>query len=148
MNKREKYDRLVQKLSEIWVSETVFWEADNSIIHEVSSNKIQRFQKIAKEATEQSWWYSQAKISISKDIFDDIKGYEYVYIADYHWVHIDDLKDIWWSILFIVWPEGGFSKSEMIKFEEAKVGKILLWDTVLRTETAAILWWRLLKNMK
>lgn len=145
MNKREKYDRVVQKLWEIWIDEIIFWRAERSIIHELSDNKIQRYNKIAKEAVEQSWWSMQPNIQNIKNIYNC--KYDNIYIADYDWVNINKLSKLEWSILFIVWPEWWLTQNEIQKFTEIKAWKIVLWNTVLRTETAAVVWWRWLKNI-
>lgn len=147
MNKREKYDRVVQKLWEIWIDEIIFWRSERSIIHDLSQNKIQRYQKILKEAAEQSRWISQANIYIVNNIHKHLQKYSHIYIADYDWVKISSLENLKWNILLIIWPEGWLTWWEITKFENANCNKVILWRSVLRTETAAIIWWRWLKNL-
>ncbi|MDR0282368.1 MAG: RsmE family RNA methyltransferase [Candidatus Peribacteria bacterium] len=62
-NKREKAELIVQKLSEIGVSEIVFRPAERSVITQWNEKKADRLQKIAKEAVEQSRGVSIPKIS-------------------------------------------------------------------------------------
>lgn len=147
MNKREKYDRVIQKLWEIWVDEIIFRHADRSTIHEISENKIQRYRKISKEATEQSRWKVQSNIYTIKDIYTHSQKYKHIYIADYKWCELSSLWNLDKNILFIVWPEWGLTESEIAKFEKVWVKKVVLWENILRTETAAIIWWWWLKNL-
>ena len=53
-NKREKVELIIQKLSEIGVDEIFFRPAERSVITQRNEKKVDRLQKIAKEAVEQS----------------------------------------------------------------------------------------------
>jgi 16S rRNA U1498 N3-methylase RsmE len=46
----------------------------------------------------------------------------------------------------LIWPEGGLTFRDYQTFEWTKYDIYGLGETVLRTETASIIWWRLLKN--
>lgn len=145
MNKREKYERVVQKLWEIWVDKIIFRKAERSVIHELSQNKIDRFLKIAKEATEQSWWWKIPDISITKNIFDEISKFDNIYIADYDGEKPSNFSNH--KNIYIVWPEWWLTKNEIEKFEKSWAKKTLLWNSILRTETAAIIWARAFTNI-
>lgn len=146
LNKREKYDRVVQKLSEIWIEEIIFRRAERSIIHELSQNKIERYSKISQEATEQSRWRKTPDIYIVKNIYDHTKNYNNIYIADYNWQKWKDIKIIDNKNIYIIWPEWWLTQNEIDKFVEMWAKKMLLWDNILRSETAAIIWAWLLHN--
>jgi 16S rRNA U1498 N3-methylase RsmE len=46
----------------------------------------------------------------------------------------------------LIWPEGGLTARDYQTFEWTKYDIYGLGETVLRTETAAIIWGRVLKN--
>ena len=53
-NKWEKAELIVQKLSEIGIDKIIFWPSERSVIKQRNNKKEERFQKIIKEAVEQS----------------------------------------------------------------------------------------------
>jgi 16S rRNA (uracil1498-N3)-methyltransferase len=53
-NKWDKAEIIVQKLTEIGINHIVFWPSERSVIKETNKNKIERLEKISKEALEQS----------------------------------------------------------------------------------------------
>jgi hypothetical protein len=50
-------------------------------------------------------------------------------------------------ILWVIWPEWWLTQNDYNEFPNWYVVKSL-WDSVLRMETAAIVWWWLIKNNK
>lgn len=54
-NKHEKLELIVQKLTEIGVTDVVFFPAQRSVLKELSANKQSRVEQIVCEAVEQSW---------------------------------------------------------------------------------------------
>lgn len=142
-NKRDKMETIVQKLSEIWIKNIFFRPSERSIIRERNEKKLDRINKIAKEAIEQSRWRELPKITFEKDISKIIE-WKKVIVFD---KSEHDFKSIWTTknALWIIWPEWGLTENDYKKFWE-KIKTVSLGDTVLRTETASIIAARYLKN--
>lgn len=142
-NKRDKMETIVQKLSEIWIKYIYFRPSERSIIRERNNKKLERINKIAKEAIEQSRWRQLPKITFEKDISKIIEWKEIVVFDKSE----HDFKNIWTikNALWIIWPEWGLTENDYKKFWE-KIKTVSLGDTVLRTETASIIAARYLKN--
>jgi 16S rRNA (uracil1498-N3)-methyltransferase len=142
-NKRDKMETIVQKLSEIWIKNIFFRPSERSIIRERNEKKLDRLNKIAKEAIEQSRWRQLPKITFEKDISKIIEWKEIVVFDKSE----HDFKNIWTikNALWIIWPEWGLTENDYKKFWE-KIKTVSLGDTVLRTETASIIAARYLKN--
>ena len=142
-NKRDKMETIVQKLSEIWIKNIFFRPSERSIIKERNEKKLDRLNKIAKEAIEQSRWRQLPKITFEKDI-SKIIGWKEIVIFD---KSESNFTSIWTvkNTLWIIWPEWGLTENDYKKFWE-KIKTVSLGDTVLRTETASIIAARYLKN--
>ncbi len=151
-NKFDKCELIVQKLAEIWVSKIVFWVAERSQIRELSEQKLERLEKIAVEAVEQSRGWQIPRLSFEKNFSSDgFKKTDFfcVFDAGEKSVNPFDLWKILWDSEKIVWvvgPEGGLSPKdyELFGWKERVVS---LGGTILRMETAAIVGWRLLRNL-
>jgi 16S rRNA (uracil1498-N3)-methyltransferase len=72
-NKREKAEMIVQKLTEIGVSEIIFRPSERSIIREWNDKKAIRLEKIMKEALEQSRGRRLPKITFCLNIENYLK---------------------------------------------------------------------------
>ena len=142
-NKRDKMETIVQKLSEIWIKNIFFRPSERSIIRERNEKKLDRLNKIAKEAIEQSRWRQLPKITFEKDISKIIEWKEVIVFDNSE----SNFKNIWTikNALWIIWPEWGLTENDYKKFWE-KIKTVSLGDTVLRTETASIIAARYLKN--
>ena len=142
-NKRDKMETIVQKLSEIWIKNIFFRPSERSIIRERNEKKLDRLNKIAKEAIEQSRWRQLPKITFEKDISKIIEWKEVIVFDKSE----SNFKNIWTikNALWIIWPEWGLTENDYKKFWE-KIKTVSLGDTVLRTETASIIAARYLKN--
>lgn len=142
-NKRDKMEMIVQKLSEIGIKNIYFWPSDRSIIRQRNEKKLERINKIAKEAIEQSRWRQLPKIAFEKDISKIIEWKEVIVFDKSEY----NIKSIWATknILWIIWPEWWLTENDYKKFGE-KIKTVSLGDTVLRTETASIIAARYLKN--
>jgi len=137
-NKWKKAELIVQKLTEIWIQHIIFWIAERSEIRVSNTNKMERLLTISKEATEQSWWRKCPKIWFTDNI-KEILVNKNIIIFD----KTNDKQEK--TLIFDVWiigPEGGLTEKDYNIIGEATTVKSL-WDTVLRTETAAIVggWW-------
>ncbi len=145
-NKREKAELIVQKLTEIWIQNIIFRPSQRSIIKVRSQQKADRIQKITKEALEQSRWYSIPKISYSEN-FPKLDWDLVIFDKNADPISSGKLtlaENIYW----LIWPEWWLWEQDYEKFKSLKYKIVELGSSVLRMETAAIVWWRLLKNQK
>lgn len=148
-NKFEKLELIVQKCTEIGVQHLVFFPAKHSVVKEISVSKMERLEKISLEAVEQSRWRNKIEMTFVENIFS-LCEWKKIFVA-----HQDGIKtpyEFWsmnsdlWSII-LVGPEGWRHSDEEKIFENMWVEKISLWENILRTETAAIVSWRMMKNI-
>lgn len=140
----EKLELAIQKATEIGVEEIILIQAQRSIAKlnlDKIENKLLRYQAIAKEAAEQS---HQAKIPTieriykSTDLPQDLSQQIYfgcLQADPYHFSTVS-LMD---SATLLIGPEGGWSESEEIYFKEKHFIPFRFSNTVLRSETAAII---------
>jgi 16S rRNA (uracil1498-N3)-methyltransferase len=142
-NKRDKMELICQKASEIGIGKILIRISKRSVIQDLSENKISRINLICVEAAEQSHNRSVPQIQTVKKINDIPKGYLAYQDGAFHsefQKNNEDLNNI------IVGPEGGFEPTELKYFQENDYPSIKLGESILRTESAAIIgaWW--LKN--
>lgn len=143
--KEQKMDYILQKSCELGVSEIIPINTSRSIVKvdKNDSKKIVRWEKILKEASEQSKRNFIPKIGTILDIKELIKlPFNHKFLCSVNEksktiktvlsnVSISD------TIIFVIGPEGGFSENE----EELLISNgyipISLGNNVLRTETAS-----------
>lgn len=147
-NKRDKMETIVQKLSEIWIKHIYFRPSERSIIREWNEKKLERINKIAKEAVEQSRWRFLPEIKFEKDV---AKIIEWKNIIIFDKCESQVTKNLNFTkskqaILWIVWPEWWLTDNDYKIFWDNK-RTVSLWDTVLRTETASIIAAWTIKNI-
>lgn len=149
-NKRDKAELIVQKLSEIWINEIVLWTSERSVIRKINQSKFDRLLKISREAVEQSRWWELPKITFCEK-FPSLNIDTSLVIFDIERKNNLQMntsrKDSNSSVFGVIWPEWGLTESDYINFGD-KYYMFCLWENVLRTETAAVIWWRLIKNYK
>lgn len=140
--KHKKMDLIIQKCTELGASDIIPVVSERSIS---KSDKLERWQRIAKEAAEQSGRPTIPKIH-SLTTFNDVL----LLISNY------DLALIPWeleeqtstktilradqprSIIVLIGPEGGFTKKEVETAIQAGFKSISLGKNILRTETASL----------
>lgn len=141
----QKFDIILQKLTELGVTRIIPIRTSRSIIKIDSSKeikKIDRWQKICKEASEQS---HRCKVPIVEEIktIDDLlkDNSELKLVCSLN----ENTKNIGYyldknikSILFTIGPEGGFSKEEEDKLLNNSFKSVTLGKRVLRVETATM----------
>lgn len=141
-NKQEKIEYIIQKWTEIWISNFYFFKSERSQKFNLTKNKEDRFKKIIIEAVEQSNRNIIPDIifldSLNLDYFSDYENFFFHTDKDNSFL-LKDLKINYnsWVNLFI-WPEWGFTDSEEKNFWLNNFRKIYLWNRILRTETAWI----------
>jgi len=136
-NKIDKIEEIIQKWTEIGTNEFIFFKAERSQDLKISENKIQRLNKIIKEACEQSGRNIIPELNFLSKLDLDKISWENLYF------HTDEkkskfLKDLDFKsndINIFVWPEWGFTENEIKKFEDSWFQKIYLWNNILRTQT-------------
>ena len=143
-NKREKAELIVQKLAEIWIQNIIFRPSQRSVIKVRNHQKGERIQKIAKEATEQSRWYSIPQISFSETL-PQLSGDLIVFDKTPDSILSRKLTPSE-NIIWLIWPEWWLWEQDYQKLKSSKYKIVELWNSVLRMETAAIIGWWLLKN--
>lgn len=147
--KGDKIEYAIQKLTELGMYKFSPWIADRSIVkidEKNVSKKIKRWQKIAKEAAEQSKRMLipqiQKPMSFQK-LSEELEKYDCIYLAseiDYQEAkQIAKNTNLYHNILLIIGPEGGFSSRELNFLTKKKNIEIIsLGKRILRAETAAI----------
>jgi 16S rRNA (uracil1498-N3)-methyltransferase len=149
--KQEKFELVLQKAVEIGVSEIVPFASLRSIV-KIEKNdqekKLVRWNKIAKEASEQSKRITIPKINEVKKIDEicnidaDIKllAYEKESFQGskklFELLNHDDLANKY--ICIVIGAEGGFDEKEVVKLNQAGFINVSLGKRILRSETAAI----------
>lgn len=142
----QKMDYILQKAVELGVYEILPYKAVNSVIKEnnKSDKKIQRWQRIVKEASEQSKRNIIPKVQEMIDLNELIKKeYDLKLLCSVNCL-TKNIKKVLReyekcdTIIIVIGPEGGFSKKE----EEVLISNgyipVSLGDRVLRTETASL----------
>jgi 16S rRNA (uracil1498-N3)-methyltransferase len=149
LTRSSKLEEVIKMNTEIGISEFVFFESDHSIVKckDYKEKKIERFEKIAIEATRQSEQSSAPLIQSIPIKFNDLVNIE----ADYKLFLFErdtdkpcqflqnDIEKLSKNvkILVIIGPEGGFSDRE-IEFAKENFTPLHLNMPVLRTETAGV----------
>lgn len=143
--KSDKLEWILQKGVEIGVSEFTPIISDNCIVREISKNKLERYQKIIKEATEQCGGIKIAKLNdiiTFKQALEKIKKLDGQKSMAWEGEKANELsktinKNAKEYHLFIG-PEGGFSPEEVDLAKQNGIQIISLGKRILRAETAAI----------
>ncbi len=146
--KGEKTDLVIQKAVELGCSEIVLINSERSIAkitRENKAKKLIRFNKIIKEASEQS---KRSKLCTLENVinFDEIINYpaDYSFIAyeNTNFTSNDLIKILpalkGKTINIIIGAEGGISKKELEIAKNANYQEISLGKRILRSETACI----------
>lgn len=143
--KEQKMDYILQKSCELGVSDIIVLNTKRSIVKldKNENKKIERWNKILKEASEQSKRNIIPKIiginSIKElSLLDyDIKLLCTVNENDNNIKNVLSNININDRILFVVGPEGGFEKEEEKTLKDNSFIPVSLGKRVLRTETAS-----------
>lgn len=145
-NRFDKIEFIIQKLTEIGIDHINFRKADRSILRDIPEKKLQRLQSIALEAAEQSFRRQLPTIAYLDNNIENHITVEEKTILFNRW----GIQPVWWqqqTIHALIGPEWWFSPTELESFKQKNVITYSLWETILRMETAAIIWSRLIKNL-
>lgn len=143
--KGEHMDLVLQKATELGVSEIVLLETERTIVKIKDESKLNRFRKILKEASEQSKRLViptlEKVISISelKEINADVKLLAFEGEKGTSKSFVEQIKNVKpnESIAVVIGPEGGFSEKEVAKMNELGYTSVGLGKRILRAETAS-----------
>lgn len=141
----QKFDLILQKLTELGVTSIIPLKTERSIVKIDSSKeekKKLRWETICKEASEQSHRVTIPKIyniMTMKELLNNKKQLNLICSLNDKTKPLEDyLTDNINDILFVIGPEGGFSKKEEEFLMENGFECTSLGKRVLRVETAAI----------
>ena len=139
--KSDKFELILQKLTELGVKKIVPYNAYRSIVKEKKSEKkLERYKKILMEAAEQCHRNFIPEIIPAIDLKDINKFKSDLNLIAYEKQEAGikaKLKNKK-SITFIIGPEGGFDPVEYQKLVDIGFESISLGKRILRAETAAI----------
>ncbi len=151
--KGDKLDTVIQKGTELGASEFILFESKRSVVKWDESRaikKLNRLNKIAKEAAEQSKRLKYPRVKYFKNINEIISN---EIVAEYKFIAYEgassesklhkfsnEIKKCNPSkkIAFVIGPEGGFDFSEVEKFNQNDYHTITLGKRILRAETAPL----------
>ena len=143
--KGQKMDLIIQKCTELGIEQVIPMVSERSL---PTSNKSARWQRIAKDAAEQSGRINVPEITKIKTFAEAIKTKDKYDLAIIPWEleQNNQLKpflkqlnnDGNLTILIIIGPEGGFSQTEVQQAQTAGLIPITLGQRILRTETAGL----------
>lgn len=141
----QKFDLILQKLTELGVTKIIPLKTERTIVRlddKKVEKKINRWKTICKEASEQSKRTNIPKIDnikTLKQIITEKDELKLICSLNEKTQYIDTyLKDNIKNILFVIGPEGGFSKDEEKFLLNNKFEPVSLGSRVLRVETAAM----------
>lgn len=136
--KSDKFELCIQKLVELGVKKIIPLNTSRCVF-KLKDTKLERFQKIALEASEQS--HRNIVPTIDEPIYIKDLG---KYKSDKNYLCYESEKSFnnkienTKSITYIIGPEGGFSDDEYKKIVDQGYESISLGKRILRAETAAI----------
>lgn len=144
--KEQKMDYILQKTTELGVSTIIPFAASRSVvkIDGKENKKIERWQSIVKEASEQSKRIEIPKVENIIDISNLVKlsDYDVKFLCTVN-EKSKNIKKVLSNLcesarmLFVIGPEGGFTKEEEQVMMNNDFIPISLGNSVLRTETAS-----------
>ena len=144
--KEQKMDLILQKATELGVSDIILFNAKRSIIKfdELKENKkLERWSRICKEASEQSKRCTIPRIRFEKNI-DEFSKLEGLKLICSTVENNNNLKKVLQAnsscvkISMIVGPEGGFEPGEEKSIINLGFIPVTLGNTIMRVETVPI----------
>ncbi|SCT82766.1 16S ribosomal RNA methyltransferase RsmE [Staphylococcus xylosus] len=150
--KADKYEWLLQKATELGASEFLAVGMKRSVVKLYDSKvtkKLERWQKIIKEAAEQSYRLVIPSIEYKaslKEVFQQSDFYDYILIAYEDAAKQGEVSNLKKTIkqfqpndrvLVIFGPEGGLAEEELALFNESAY-QVGLGPRILRAETAPL----------
>ena len=120
--KGDKNDDITKHSTELGVDEIILLQMKRSIV-KIEANKVEsklnRFKKIAKEASEQSHRNSIPEVKLLTNLNN---------------IDFNNVK----NVIFVIGPEGGIDDKERLYFIEKGFIPVSIGNNILRTETASL----------
>lgn len=144
--KEQKMDLILQKSTEIGVDELVVVPFNRSMVkleERKEKVKLERWKKICKEASEQSFRVSMPLISIEKN-FEFAKNLDGIRLICSTNEKSNTIKNtlkkttVYDKITIVIGPEGGITPFEEDYLENIGFNKVTLGSQILRVETVPI----------
>lgn len=144
--KEQKMDLILQKGTELGINRFIFVETERSVVkieEKKEQNKLERWSRICKEASEQSMRIDIPSIDIIRDK-EDLEKLEGLKLLCSTQEKTKTIKNVLKNsgncdkINLMIGPEGGFSSKEEIYFEKKGFIKISLGTQIMRVETVPI----------
>ncbi len=144
--KEQKQDLVIQKATELGVNKLIFLQTERTLVKIEENKKIkklERWYKIAKEASEQSKRLDIPVIEIKNDLKDlnNLKGLNLVCDTKETKKNIKNaLKNqgMYDTINIVIGPEGGLSNKEIEYLNKIGFESITFGNRILRVETVPI----------
>lgn len=152
--KKDKLELIVQKATELGVHTIIPWQASRSIVKyddKKAKQKIERWQKIAKEAAEQAHRNRVPQVEnvcTTKQMLQSLSDYDVVFIGservakdqttDTRLSRLLSEKQTMTKVACVIGPEGGFSDEEFAMLVENGATEASFGPRILRTETASL----------
>lgn len=146
--KGEKLDLILQKCTELGVSEVVTFDAARSVVKlrgERSAGRLERCEKIVQEAARQSGRHAAPKVAIGGNLDQVLREARHtVKLLLWEGEQTTRLRDCFQahqspeSVAVVVGPEGGLSAHEVEQALACGFTAVSLGKRILRTETAGI----------
>ena len=147
--KGDKNDDIIKHSTELGVDEIMLLQMKRSIVKiEVNKveSKLNRFKKIAKEASEQSHRNSIPEVKLLTNLNNiDFNNYDLKLLLDEEEAKKIDgrlLSNIDFNnvknVIFVIGPEGGIDDKERLYFIEKGFIPVSIGNNILRTETASL----------
>jgi 16S rRNA (uracil1498-N3)-methyltransferase len=145
--KGQKMDLIVEKATELGAVAIVPLRSDRVVGERTGEHKIERWQRLAKTASQQcgrSIIPTVAAIADWDELIATFGNYDRVYVP-WELADVRPLRETFeadapkiTSALFVIGPEGGFSSDEVERALAAGAVAISLGARILRTETVAL----------
>jgi 16S rRNA (uracil1498-N3)-methyltransferase len=145
--KGQKMDFVVEKLSELGVRTLIPLQSERTIVHDVGPAKLERWQRLARNAAQQSGRSDVLTIEDPTPLMRLYGRFESYDAVLFLWEVAEQrpLRELLPSILgraksvlVVVGPEGGFSHAEGEGARASGAHLLSLGHRILRTETAAM----------
>lgn len=145
--KEQKFDLIIQKLTELGVKEIIPLKMERNVVklgEEKIQKKQERWQKIAKEAAEQSKRTTIPKIytPISINELSQL-SYDNKFVCStkrcekLNYNYLQNLKECA-TMIFVIGPEGGITEKEEEVLLSSGYSPISFGEQIMRVETATI----------
>ncbi|MDD6214396.1 MAG: 16S rRNA (uracil(1498)-N(3))-methyltransferase [Firmicutes bacterium] len=142
--KVSKMDYIIQKTTELGISDIYPCKMSRCVSKPDGSKKVERWQKIAREAAKQS---GRGIVPSVHDIITVSEAVEILKNTDISFVPYECAENAYLrpvltskndvkTVAFMIGPEGGFDKSEIEKLTANNINIVTLGKRILRTETA------------